>query len=182
MNVRVNMMMRLLLLLSLPLFVVSCSPSTGWNSPNGPSSTSQSAPGKTLTGQSTTVGQGGGTVTNKPMTVAEIKELRAKRDALAAERDEVQQSSFTTADSTLPTEDLPPLPSVKRQYPYAIPVPGRPGWVYNPETHQPVDVRGVEAGELVYDPRDPANRYPDGTLMPVDEMPNKFRVPRTRVY
>lgn len=73
--------------------------------------------------------------------------------------------------------DLPPLPAITVQYRYAVPVPGRKGWVYNPYTNRPVDVRGVESGRLIYDERDPANRYEDGTLKPVAEMPNKFRVP-----
>lgn len=62
-------------------------------------------------------------------------------------------------------------------YRYAMPVPGRPGWVYNPFTHTSVDARGVESGRLIYDETDPANRNPDGTLKPIEQMPHKFRVP-----
>ena len=69
------------------------------------------------------------------------------------------------------------LPPMNIDYPYAIPVPGRKGWVFNYYTNRPVDVRGVESGRLIYDERDPENRNPDGTLKPVAEMPNKFRVP-----
>ena len=72
---------------------------------------------------------------------------------------------------------LPPLPSLSTNYRYAIPVPGRKGWVYNPYTNTTVDARGVESGRLIYDETDPANRREDGTLKPIAEMPHKFRVP-----
>ena len=72
---------------------------------------------------------------------------------------------------------LPPLPPLNIDYRYAVQVPGRNGWVYNPYTNRPVDVRGVESGRLIYDERDPENRNEDGTLKPVAQMPNKFRVP-----
>ncbi|MBK1833627.1 hypothetical protein [Roseibacillus ishigakijimensis] len=81
------------------------------------------------------------------------------------------------AGSEVSAADLPGLSSTQVDYRYAIPVPGREGHVLEPFNHRMVDVRGVESGRLVYDERDPANQRPDGSLLPVAEMPHKFRVP-----
>ncbi len=45
--------------------------------------------------------------------------------------------------------------SVKAGYPRAIPIPGKEGYVFNPHTNNPVDVRGIPSGTLVEDPQDP---------------------------
>jgi hypothetical protein len=44
----------------------------------------------------------------------------------------------------------PPKPN----YPYALPIPGKDGFVFNPYTNNPVDVRGIPSGTLVRDPQD----------------------------
>ncbi len=43
----------------------------------------------------------------------------------------------------------------KKNYPFALVLPGRDGYVLNPYTNSIVDVRGLRAGTLVRDPRDP---------------------------
>ena len=43
-------------------------------------------------------------------------------------------------------------PEAGSEIPYAIPVPGRPGYVYSPYTNAPVNVRGVPAGTVITDP------------------------------
>lgn len=43
----------------------------------------------------------------------------------------------------------------KPGYPRAIPIPGKDGYVFNPYTNNPVDVRGIPSGTLVKDPQDP---------------------------
>ena len=58
---------------------------------------------------------------------------------------------------------LEPTPQ-KPTYRYAIQIPGKEGFVFNPFTNNPVDVRGIPSGTLVRDPQDP---NPD----------HKFRVP-----
>ncbi|NIP94807.1 MAG: hypothetical protein GWO24_15710, partial [Akkermansiaceae bacterium] len=45
-----------------------------------------------------------------------------------------------------------------------LPVPGRPGFFFNPWTKVPVDLRGIPSGTLVRDPMDP-------------DLNHKFRVP-----
>jgi len=75
--------------------------------------------------------------------------------------------SNTEVSNTIePPKDLtPPQPAVgKKQYPTAVPVPGREGLVFNPWTHTTVDVKGIQPGKLCRDPEDP-----DPT--------HKFRVP-----
>mgnify|MGYP001827734096 CR=1 FL=1 len=52
----------------------------------------------------------------------------------------------------------------KPNYPYALPIPGKDGFVFNPYTNNPVDVRGIPSGTLVRDPQDP-------------NADHKFRVP-----
>jgi hypothetical protein len=55
-------------------------------------------------------------------------------------------------------------PSGKPDYRRAIPIPGKEGFVFNPFTNNPVDVRGIPSGTLVRDPQDPNETH-------------KFRVP-----
>lgn len=62
-----------------------------------------------------------------------------------------------------------PVPTIdpntgKKNYPTASPVPGKPGFVFNPYTHNIVDVKGIAAGKLCRDPEDPDETH-------------KFRVP-----
>lgn len=49
-------------------------------------------------------------------------------------------------------------------HPYATKIPGKEGFVFNPFTNNPVDVRGIPSGTLVRDPQDPDESH-------------KFRVP-----
>jgi hypothetical protein len=59
--------------------------------------------------------------------------------------------------------DAPSLPA-KPNYPTAAAVPGKPGFVFNPYTHNIVDVKGIASGRLCRDPEDP-------------DPAHKFRVP-----
>ena len=45
-------------------------------------------------------------------------------------------------------------PAPTKDYRVAVPVPGKPGFVFNPFTNAPVDVRGIPPGTLVRDPND----------------------------
>ena len=45
-------------------------------------------------------------------------------------------------------------PAPTQDYRVAVPVPGKPGFVFNPFTNAPVDVRGIPPGTLVRDPND----------------------------
>ena len=47
-----------------------------------------------------------------------------------------------------------PVPAPKSKYPTAAAVPGKPGFVFNPYTHNIVDVKGIGSGRLCRDPED----------------------------
>jgi len=61
-----------------------------------------------------------------------------------------------TPDSAPPdTAPVAPTapPVAKGDYPYGIPIPGKPGYVYSPFTpNRPVDVKGFAPGTEVKDP------------------------------
>ena len=63
-------------------------------------------------------------------------------------------------DPQNPASEPPP----RQDYRVAVPIPGKEGFVFNPFTNDPVDVRAIPSGTLVRDPNDPD---PD----------HKFRVP-----
>lgn len=46
-------------------------------------------------------------------------------------------------------------PPPKKEYRVGIPIPGKEGFVFNPFTNNPVDVRAIPSGTLVRDPQDP---------------------------
>ncbi len=57
-------------------------------------------------------------------------------------------------ERTTPRETTIPKPTVPKttEYPYANPIPGKQGFVFNPYNNNPVDVRGIPSGTLVQDP------------------------------
>lgn len=67
------------------------------------------------------------------------------------------QIDFTAPpESTGDQEAIRKIKQRKNQ-PFAVVLPGKPGYVLNPYTNSIVDVRGLRAGTLVRDPRDPVN-------------------------
>ncbi|NWK54353.1 hypothetical protein HW115_01930 [Verrucomicrobiaceae bacterium N1E253] len=74
-------------------------------------------------------------------------------------------STVLTPGSDGNTSPTPPTnTNGKKNYPTASPVPGKPGFVFNPYTHNIVDVKGIASGKLCRDPEDPDETH-------------KFRVP-----
>ncbi len=166
--------------------VVSCSPVGEFSSAQQSAGQAQtsSLPGSP-TFRATPQGSLGG---NERVTSGDLRNLREQREAAGSEHlihngrghgGEIPREQRTGSGDPNYDEDgvLATLPPLDIDYRYAVPVPGRKGWVYNPFTNRPVDVRGVDSGRLIYDERDPANRDENGNLRPVAEMPNKFRVP-----
>lgn len=49
-----------------------------------------------------------------------------------------------------------PKPSPPAEHPVALPVPGRPGFVFSPFNNKVLDVSGLASGMLVADPHYPA--------------------------
>lgn len=167
----------LLSLLLLPL-VVSCTPVGGQSGVGSRTDEGGGAPLARVTFPETR------SPTVVP-TAEEQRELRERRAQLASgsrplgEQAGVRGRQPDGLGNTGSAEEpsVNPLPPLDVDYRYAMRVPGREGWVYNPYTNSPVNVKAAASGYLVYDERDPANRNPDGTLKPVSEMPHKFRVP-----
>jgi hypothetical protein len=108
-----------------------------------------------------------------PKTPAELKKeadkenARIKANKEAAERRARLREKEAEEKTNNPTVTPPKVtkPEVKKsKFPTALPIPGKPGFVFNPWTNKAVDVRAVPSGYLV---RDPGDGNPD----------HKFRVP-----
>lgn len=81
--------------------------------------------------------------------------------AAKAEKRRAQIASNDTIFTPPPWRKAIPEPQPKPQRPkyrVASSVKGRPGFVYNPFTWNPVDVRGYRSRSIVVDPNDPAGR------------------------
>lgn len=85
-----------------------------------------------------------------------------------AREDAARTANGGTADdpegSDPPSNDGGTTTSGGSDYRRAILIPGKEGFVFNPFTNNPVDVRGIPSGTLVRDPQDPNTEH-------------KFRVP-----
>lgn len=79
----------------------------------------------------------------------------AKRRAAREAEKKKQEPQNTTTESTDPVE--PPkreLIEPSKKLRVATPIPGKPGYVFNPWTLKPVDVRGIPSGSKIRDPKD----------------------------
>ncbi len=104
-------------------------------------------------------------------TIAQLEIELAERKAEEKRRIEARERSIEEAAQDLVAQDTPPVinpattsdqtPSVetntnrKKTYQTARKIPGKSGYVFNPWTMEPVDVRGIPSGSLVQDPNDP---------------------------
>lgn len=98
-----------------------------------------------------------------PPTVSAEEQSRiraARNEARARERDR-QEANNPPPDTAPPDAEKKPA---QREYRVGIPIPGKEGYVFNPFTNNPVDVRAIPSGMLVRDPQDP-------------DLDHKFRVP-----
>ena len=82
-----------------------------------------------------------------------LQENRERIEREKRERELAEQNGNNTTD-----------PGTKPKYPTAAAVPGKEGFVFNPYTHNIVDVKGIASGKLVRDPED-------------NDPSHKFRVP-----
>ena len=99
---------------------------------------------------------------NADVTALELSKERLEREErerLEAERREA--AGFATNGGNGVTGEngtVTPKPPVSNPNPdvvkYAAPVPNKKGFVYNPYTHNQVDVRGIPSGTKVRDPHD----------------------------
>lgn len=84
------------------------------------------------------------------LTEEQQRQLEAMRERLASQNQLNNSSVTETTSAIAPTVK----PKPKADYPFATPVPGKEGFVFNPYTNSRVDVRGLARGLLVLDPHD----------------------------
>lgn len=108
---------------------------------------------------------------HSPDPVAPDPELDPIEDARRKANESAEQHNRTNPRETDPGNTDPggsgpidPVKPAEKEYRVAVPIPGKPGFVFNPFTNKPLDVRGIPAGKLVVDPNDPDPNH-------------KFRVP-----
>jgi hypothetical protein len=92
----------------------------------------------------------------------EQKRIRQAREEAARNADGGTEGNPGASDP--PTNDGGTTTPGGSDYRRAILIPGKEGFVFNPFTNNPVDVRGIPSGTLVRDPQDPNTEH-------------KFRVP-----
>ncbi len=86
-----------------------------------------------------------------------------EQEGVREARDKAREGEAGDNPSPEP-QDPASNPPARKDYRVAVPIPGKEGFVFNPFTNDPVDVRAIPPGTLVRDPNDPD---PD----------HKFRVP-----
>ena len=92
-----------------------------------------------------------------------ITEVDPTQTVTSPEQKEIRQQETVAQSSTTSSITTPAIPTVTN-YPVAMPIPGKPGYVYNPYNNNPVYVQGIASGKIVRDPQDP-------------NLDHKFRVP-----
>ena len=148
-----NLSKNMLLPMGLALLVGACSPFYPQPHPNDPATQPQKPNQQTLT----------------PEQQHLLKKSQSKPQGRGENAGLTPSGSTLTpsAASGLDTP-APPAPprnvSTKKNYPTAAPVPGKDGFVFNPYTHNIVDVKGIASGKLCRDPEDTDSGH-------------KFRVP-----
>jgi len=110
--------------------------------------------------------QAAGPSTGAPETIdaAEQKRLNALRDDVAENTDPSQNEDGGLSELQNGTGGEAGTTGQRPTYRYALQIPGKEGFVFNPFTNNPVDVRGIPSGTLVRDPQD-------------GDANHKFRVP-----
>jgi hypothetical protein len=106
-------------------------------------------------------GQPAGPVPTTPQE-EKLRQERIKANREAAERRAALEAEKKKAGETdNPSERTAPVEPPKRELikpskklRVASPIPGKPGYVFNPWTLKPVDVRGIPSGSRIRDPND----------------------------
>jgi len=138
---------KLLLPMGLALLVGACSPFYPQPHPNDPATQPKKQNQQTLT----------------PEQQKLLEQSRATQPGQAAQPGvnaglTPSGSTFTPGTTTVtpPTPPAPPtnVSTAKKNYPTAAAVPGKDGFVFNPYTHNIVDVKGIASGKLCRDPED----------------------------
>jgi hypothetical protein len=97
---------------------------------------------------------------NSEMTDLQLSKDRLEREELdrliAEKREAANYRDIGENKVNGGIQPLDPDPAVVKPkvYKFAAPVPGKPGFVYNPFTHNQVKVEGIPSGTKVRDPHD----------------------------
>lgn len=124
--------------------LVSCYPVTPLN-PN--------APAPTPSGLKTTAELKEATAKKTALQLSKERLEREERNRLNAEKNEAAAYREKVINDVTPELPKPPVVNTNIVK-FAAPVPGKEGFVYNPYTHNQVDVRGIPSGTKVRDPHD----------------------------
>ena len=110
--------------------------------------------------------QAAGSSTGAPETIdaAEQKRLNELRDDVAENADPSRNEDGGLSELENGNGGGTGTTGQRPSYRYALQIPGKEGFVFNPFTNNPVDVRGIPSGTLVRDPQD-------------SDPNHKFRVP-----
>jgi hypothetical protein len=85
----------------------------------------------------------------------EQQKIQEQRDRMREEAElREQQKQAEQRTERRDTPPPPPEPRPRSDYPFATPVPGKEGFVFNPYNNNVVDVRDIPSGTLVHDPTD----------------------------
>jgi len=80
----------------------------------------------------------------------------SQQTVTSPEQKEIRDQVPPVPDSkTTPDPNVPDLPTATGSTPVARPIPGKPGYVFNPWNHNPVYIQGIRSGSKVRDPADP---------------------------
>ncbi|MBT8043501.1 MAG: hypothetical protein KJO79_01005 [Verrucomicrobiae bacterium] len=95
------------------------------------------------------------------LTDEQQRQIEENRQRLERQEEARRNAANDSSNGNLPNGTSKPD---KPKYPTASAVPGKPGFVFNPYTHNIVDVKGIASGKLCRDPED-------------SDPTHKFRVP-----
>lgn len=142
------------------LLFVSCAPFPPENGPGGSNPNVKNVPDATKVEKPKTPEELAKEEARRKARIKANKEAAARRAALKKKKEAEEKAKTVTPPEVAKKDPVKP----KSKYRTAVPIPGKPGFVFNPWTNKAVDVRGVPGGMLV---RDPNDGNPD----------HKFRVP-----
>lgn len=97
-------------------------------------------------------GQQGSRGSLNPVDIKAQEEARAEAERQRLLREKIAGEN---QDPKPPVGNGGDTKPVRNDYPRAVPIPGKDGYVFNPYTNNPVDVRGIPSRTLVNDPQDP---------------------------
>jgi hypothetical protein len=96
---------------------------------------------------------------DQSITSQDQQKIKEQRDRMKERAEQKEEIAERNTDRIADRETTAPAPTAPKgkDYPYANPIPGKQGFVFNPYNNNPVDVRGIPSGTLVQDPTQAAS-------------------------